>query len=171
MFAGFSNFLHPLGAGPAKLKMTTYGQDFSPEVYGRRKKRHSPLFSFGPLLFLDEDRRHRPALADVVVGMIERVIHTTYTFRRVKPIDRDEEHEFLVIDKGRLSTNVNIPVNEIVKVSTIRTALGLGHYLLLEYGAGNMTGVEPENEEAFLNELKKRQAIGDMAVKKEDDET
>ena len=23
----------------------------------------------------------------VVVGMIERVIHTTYTFRRVKPID------------------------------------------------------------------------------------
>lgn len=107
----------------------------------------------------------------VVVGMIERVIHTTYTFRRVKPIDRDEEHEFLVIDKGRLSTNVNIPVNEIVKVSTIRTVLGLGHYLLLEYGAGNMTGVEPENEEAFLNELKKRQAIGDMAVKKEDDET
>ena len=39
----------------------------------------------------------------VVIGMIERVIHTTYTFRRTQPIDRDEEHEFLIIDKGRFS--------------------------------------------------------------------
>lgn len=30
----------------------------------------------------------------VIVGMIERILHTTYTFIRIKPFDRDEEMEF-----------------------------------------------------------------------------
>ena len=92
----------------------------------------------------------------IVVGMIERVIHTSYIFRRVKPIDRDEEHEFLIIDKGRFSFNKNIPVEEITKVTPMKSNFGLSHYLLLEYGAGNLTTVMPENEQAFIEELKRR---------------
>lgn len=48
-------------------------------------------------------------VAIVIVGMIERILHTTYTIRRVKPIDRDEEMDFLIIDEGRFSTNRNVP--------------------------------------------------------------
>ena len=67
----------------------------------------------------------------IVVGMIERVIHTSYIFRRVKPIDR-------------------------IKVTPMKSNFGLSHYLLLEYGAGNLTTVMPENEQAFIEELKRR---------------
>jgi hypothetical protein len=93
----------------------------------------------------------------IIVGMIERVIHTTYVFRRLKPIDRDEECEFLVIDKGRFSHHVNIPVAEIKQTTRMKTNFGLSHFLLIEYGPGNMASVLPENEETFLEELRKRQ--------------
>lgn len=39
-------------------------------------------------------------LAIVIVGMIERILNTTYTLKRVKPIDRDDEMEYLVISEG-----------------------------------------------------------------------
>ncbi len=96
-------------------------------------------------------------VAIIVIGMIEKVIHTHYIFRRVKPIDLDEEKEFLIIDKGRFSPNKNIPVELIKKVTTMKTAFGMGHYLLIEYGNGNLASVLPEDDESFLRELKKRQ--------------
>ncbi|OYP57248.1 PH domain-containing protein [Segatella bryantii] len=92
----------------------------------------------------------------IVVGMIERVLHTTYTFKRVKPIDRDEETEFLIVDKGRFSRNVNIPVPEIKKVCILPTAFRLSHFILIEYGEGNVASFQPEDDQAFLAELQKR---------------
>ncbi len=96
-------------------------------------------------------------VAIIVVGMVERVLNTTYTFRRIKPIDMDEEKEFLIINKGRFSANRNIPVDMIKKVTSMKTAFGLSHYLLIEYGNNNMEGVLPEDDDAFMRELKKRQ--------------
>ncbi len=41
-------------------------------------------------------------VAIVIVGMIERILNTTYTFKKVKPIDRDEEMEYLIINEGQV---------------------------------------------------------------------
>ena len=49
-------------------------------------------------------------LAIIIVGMIERILNTTYTFKKVKPIDRDDEMEYLIINEGRFSSNRNVPV-------------------------------------------------------------
>ena len=38
-------------------------------------------------------------LAIVIVGMIERILNTTYTFKKVKPIDRDDEMEYLIVNE------------------------------------------------------------------------
>lgn len=95
-------------------------------------------------------------LVIIIVGMIDRVMHTTYTFRRVEPIDREGEFEFLIISKGHFSRNENIPLDEITKVARMRTALRTSRYLLITYGPGNVTGVQPDDEEAFVRELEKR---------------
>ena len=95
----------------------------------------------------------------IIVGMMERVSHTTYTFRRVKPIDRDGEYEFLIVNKGRFSSSLNIPLHEIFRVRKMATALGFDHYLLIEYGAGNTISVQPQDEESFLSELKTRKDL------------
>ncbi len=95
-------------------------------------------------------------VAIVVVGMIERILHTRYTFRRVKPIDMDEEMEFLIIDEGRFSSNRNVPLCDVTHTERVKSLFGLEHALLIEYGnVGNMVTVQPDNEEAFLKELSK----------------
>ena len=77
-------------------------------------------------------------VAIIIVGMIERILNTTYTFKKVKPIDRDDEMEYLIINEGK-------------------TFLGLDHCLVIEYGHHNMVTVQPDNEEAFEKEISKRQ--------------
>ena len=96
-------------------------------------------------------------LAIVIVGMIERILNTSYTFRRVKPIDRDDEMEYLIVDEGRFSSNKNVPVCDIIRVERMKSFFGFDHYLLIEYGAHNMVGIQPDNEAAFEKEIKKRQ--------------
>lgn len=92
----------------------------------------------------------------VVVGMIERCIHTNYLFHRVKPIDMEEEMEFLTIDQGRFSSKKHIAIKDIRQVTRMKTAFGLDHYLLLECENGKLESVQPANEESFLEEIKKR---------------
>lgn len=87
----------------------------------------------------------------IVVLMIERMIHTTYTFTV------SERSEVLRIDRGRFSRPTVIAVNEIVRCTLMKTAFGLSHYLLIEYGGRRMVSVTPDNSEAFIAELKKRQ--------------
>ncbi len=96
-------------------------------------------------------------LAIVIVGMIERILNTTYTFRKVKPIDRDDEMEFLIINEGRFTSNKNVPVCDILSVGTAKTFMGLDHCTVIEFGHHNIVAVQPDNEEAFRKEIKKRQ--------------
>jgi len=100
-------------------------------------------------------------LAIVIVGMIERILNTTYTFRRVRPIDRDEEMDFIVVDEGRFSSKKTIPVCDIVRVEPMKTLMGLDHALVIEYGARRIASLLPDNEEAFVKEIEKRIEIID----------
>ncbi len=95
-------------------------------------------------------------VAIVIVGMIERILHTTYTFRRVKPIDRDEEMEYLIVNEGRFSANRNVPLCDVTGVRRARTSFGLDECVVIEYGYRNMVVVQPDNMEAFERELSKR---------------
>lgn len=95
-------------------------------------------------------------VAIVVVGMVERVLHTTYLFRRVKPVDRDDEMEYLIVSEGRSSVNRNVPLRDVTGVRQVRTCLGLDTCLVIEYGYGNMVTVQPDNPEAFVREMKRR---------------
>lgn len=95
-------------------------------------------------------------LAIVIVGMIERILNTTYIFKWVRPIDRDKEMNFIVIDEGRFSRKKTIPVCDIIKVEPMKTFFGLDHALVIEYGAKHFVSLQPDNEEAFIKEVEKR---------------
>lgn len=99
----------------------------------------------------------------IIVGMLERMLHTTYTFACVKPVDRDEEMEFLLIDKGRFSRNQSIPLRDVLQCKVMYVNFGLYHYLLIEYGAHHLVAVQPEDERAFVEELTKRQQAEDAS--------
>ena len=85
------------------------------------------------------------------VGMIERVLHTTYT------IGETDEGYFLLVDKGRFSFPTLLPVSEIRRVIPMNRLFGLSRYLLVEYGENRLLSVEPEEENEFIAEIKKRQ--------------
>ena len=87
-------------------------------------------------------------LMGVVVLMIERIIHTVYV------LTSDGR---LVISRGRFSREMSVPVNEIIRMSVIRPKLLGVRYILIEYGAGHETTVQPVNEEAFMREVRDRQ--------------
>jgi hypothetical protein len=92
-------------------------------------------------------------LAAVVVLMIERVVHTTYVFRR-----NDEEEEMLYIDNGRFSKTRRIRVKDIVSCRKMSTGFGLSRYVLLQCGHKQLVSVQPDNADAFIEEIRKRQA-------------
>lgn len=87
-------------------------------------------------------------LMGVVVLMIERIIHTVYV------LTADGR---LIICRGRFSREMSVPVNEIIRMSVIRPKLLGVRYILIEYGAGHETTVQPVNEEAFMREVRDRQ--------------
>ena len=92
-------------------------------------------------------------LAAVVVLMIERVVHTTYVFRR-----NDGDEEMLYIDNGRFSKTRQIRVNNIVSCRKMSTGFGLSQYVLLQCGHKRLVSVQPDNADAFIDEIRKRQA-------------
>ena len=91
-------------------------------------------------------------LAAVVVLMIERVVHTTYVFRR------NDDEEMLYIDNGRFSKTRRIRVNDIVSCRKMSTGFGLSRYVLLQCGHKQLVSVQPDNADAFIEEIRKRQA-------------
>ena len=95
-------------------------------------------------------------VAIIIVGMIERILNTTYTLKRVKPIDRDEEMDFIVIDEGRFSSKKTVPVCDVVSVTPMKTCWGLDHALVIEYGNKRLVSLQPDNEEGFIREVEKR---------------
>ena len=92
-------------------------------------------------------------LVAVVVLMIERVVHTTYMFRR-----NDGDEEMLYIDNGRFSKTRQIRVNDIVSCRKMSTGFGLSQYVLLQCGHKRLVSVQPDNADAFIDEIRKRQA-------------
>ena len=95
-------------------------------------------------------------VAIIIVGMIERILNTTYSLRRVKPIERDEEMDFIVIDEGRFSSKKTVPVCDIVSVTPMKTCWGLDHAIVIEYGNKHLVSLQPDNEEGFIQEVEKR---------------
>ena len=104
---------------------------------------------------------HRTA-PNVIIGfmlvfaamlMIERMIHTEYTFT---------PEGMLVIRRGRFSRTLSVPVNEILRAEVVRHRLLPVRYVLIEYGAGHEVSVQPVGEDAFLRELRKRQEQFDI---------
>lgn len=87
-----------------------------------------------------------------VVLIIERVLHTTYTF-----MHDDQGNDILRIDRGRLSRHKDIRVADIVKVIPMQTAFGASRYLLVKYGPNRLISLQPDDKKAFMSELKKRQ--------------
>ena len=85
--------------------------------------------------------------------MIERVVHTTYMFRR-----NDGDEEMLYIDNGRFSKTRQIRVNDIVSCRKMSTGFGLSRYVLLQCGHKRLVSVQPDNADAFIDEIRKRQA-------------
>ena len=83
----------------------------------------------------------------MLVSIIESVIHTTYK------ITSDDK---LIIDRGRLSKKQILPIGDIVKISRRETKFKLSHYILIEYGADKCVSLQPEDEDALMEEIKKR---------------
>lgn len=79
---------------------------------------------------------------------IERLRHTTYTLT---------EDKKLCIDSGRGSKRKSVDIQKIIRVMPQRLFLGCGKYLLIECENGRLLTVQPENQMAFVEELKKRQ--------------
>ena len=100
-------------------------------------------------------------VAIVIVGMMERILNTTYTFRRVKPIDRDEEMDFIVIDEGRFSRKRTVPVCDIISATPMKVCLGIYHAVVIEYGAHHLVSLQPDNEVGFIQEIEKRLKVKD----------
>ena len=100
-------------------------------------------------------------VAIVIVGMMERILNTTYTFRRVKPIDRDEEMDFIVIDEGRFSRKRTVPVCDIISATPMKVCLGIDHAVVIEYGAHHLVSLQPDNEVGFIQEIEKRLKVKD----------
>lgn len=106
-------------------------------------------------------RREGPALllglvlVGVAVVMMERIIHAVYTF--------DDADRCLVIRLGRFSRTRRLPVSLITRAIIVpRRAWRMPH-VVLEYGAGRVCSVCPDNAGAFVAELTRRQAAAEEA--------
>lgn len=86
------------------------------------------------------------AVVVVLVAVMERVLHTTYTLTA----DR------LIVRRGRFARTLVVPLSDVIGCRAVRTTFGLSHYLLLSYGANHLLSLQPDNEAAFLSELSKR---------------
>lgn len=85
-------------------------------------------------------------LALALVVTAERSLHKKYIFRGGD----------LVIYNGRLGRSKTIDVGSITSCRPLTSVFGMVHYLLIAYGDGRMEAVQPDNERAFVDCLKKR---------------
>lgn len=88
------------------------------------------------------------ALMIVIILMVERIIHTAYVFT---------DEGLLVVNNGRFSRSLSIRVSDILSAEVVRAGVLPVRYVLIKYGAGHEVSVQPDNEEAFIREIKRRQ--------------
>ena len=63
----------------------------------------------------------------------------------------------LVVNNGRFSRSLSIRVSDILSAEVVRAGVLPVRYVLIKYGAGHEVSVQPDNEEAFIREIKRRQ--------------
>lgn len=81
--------------------------------------------------------------------IIERSVHTEYK------LSQNE----LIIDNGKLSKTISIPISDIKRIERIRK-FRIGHkaiisYLIIVYGDEKNVSVIPQHEEDFINQIMK----------------
>lgn len=104
-------------------------------VYGFLER--SVVFAFPAMLLL--------------VLMVERLIHTTYTVT---------QQGTLLVDRGRFSRTRTIPIADITRVERRTTCFSLMHYVVVEWGAGRYETLLPVKEEEFVK------LLGKLRIKK-----
>lgn len=85
-------------------------------------------------------------LALALVVTAERSLHKKYIFHGGD----------LTIYNGRLGRSKTIGVAGIKSCRPMTSVFGMVHYLLIAYGDGRVEAVQPDNEQAFVDCLKKR---------------
>lgn len=83
----------------------------------------------------------------ITMLMIERVIHTEYV------ITADG---VLQIKRGKLSRPILIRIDDIATMQVVRSNILTLRFIMIVYGRGQQIAVQPVNEEAFMEEIKKR---------------
>ncbi len=84
-------------------------------------------------------------LTVMAVLIMERVLHSEYVLADGK----------LIIRRGRFAKSRAIALRGIKSCRPMTTTFGLVHYLLIEYGDNKLVVVEPEQEQAFVEQLRK----------------
>ncbi len=83
----------------------------------------------------------------ITLLMIERIIHTEYVLT---------SDGLLYIKRGRLSRTIIIRIEDIVTFRLVKSNILTLRFILIEYGVGQQIAVQPVNEPAFLEEIRKR---------------
>jgi len=83
----------------------------------------------------------------LAVVVVERLLHTEYRF----------EGDRLLISRGRFARVTIVPLKDITRVQHISRRWLSIDYLWIEYGARHTVSVQPQNMDAFLKEIHKRQ--------------
>jgi len=78
---------------------------------------------------------------------VERIIHTTYV------LTSDGR---LLVSKGRFARIVDIGCSEVTSVRLVKRRLLLSSHVVIEYGDGKTVVVQPEAEERFVKEMRRR---------------
>ncbi len=84
-------------------------------------------------------------LTVMAVLIMERVLHSEYVLGDGK----------LIIRRGRFAKPREIVLSDIKSCRPMTTTFGMVHYLLIEYGDDKLVAVEPEQEQAFVEQLRK----------------
>ena len=89
----------------------------------------------------------------VGAAAVDRMVNTTYVFT---------PDGMLVISRGRLGKKLLIPVDSIMAARKIRAGIVTAPHILIEYGSKRrMTYAQPNDFDAFIAEIKRRQTTFD----------
>lgn len=83
-------------------------------------------------------------LAMLTVVIIDRILHTEYAF----------SSDTLTVSRGRFARKTVVKLVEITRVRQVRQLFA--GYVLIEYGAGHTLSAQPDNADAFIEEIRKR---------------
>ena len=86
---------------------------------------------------------------------VDRTVHTEYV--------RTPDNK-LVISRGRIAKPLVLNIDDIGAVRPVRGLLFVASHIVIEYGAGHFTSVQPADSEGFVKELKRRLKQADLTT-------